>query len=203
MFIRIIDHMCPTLLLGLSGTLYTIAYLFRFKLTLDISDPVLAWLWLQLILLGTSQLAYLIGMVFRKERWISVLRKAVLCEYGSTNRNSVVQMLVLSGPLVAFVAHCVVQSLVVAPVTAVLVLVFLFCVKLPDAVDHFLLLMGKHSTNIWLVHMFFYLTLFDGFVFVAKYPLFIFVLMMALCLFVSWVIKQGTMIVSSCLKQIV
>ena len=47
------------------------------------------------------------------------------------------------------------------------------------------LLLGKHSTNIWLVHMFFYLVLFRGFAF----SVLILVLMLAVCFASSWVIE--------------
>ena len=43
--------------------------------------------------------------------------------------------------------------------------------------------------NIWLTHMFFYTVLFDGFVFSAKYPIPVFLLLLALSLTSSYVIK--------------
>lgn len=43
--------------------------------------------------------------------------------------------------------------------------------------------------NIWLVHMFFYTVLFDGFVFCAKYPIPILLLLLAVSLAPSYVIK--------------
>lgn len=49
------------------------------------------------------------------------------------------------------------------------------------------LFLGKHSTNIWLVHMFFYATLFPGLVQKAKYPLAILGFMLVLCITVSYV----------------
>ena len=49
--------------------------------------------------------------------------------------------------------------------------------------------MGEHSTNIWLTHMFFYTVLFDEFVFVVKYPLPIFCLLLLLSLASSYIIK--------------
>lgn len=52
----------------------------------------------------------------------------------------------------------------------------------------FFLFLGRHSTNIWLTHMFFYAYLFVGLVFYAKYPVLVFVFMMALCIGSSYVI---------------
>ena len=48
------------------------------------------------------------------------------------------------------------------------------------------LFMGKHSTNIWLTHMFFYATLFTGLVQKAKYPLAMLCFILALCIIASY-----------------
>ena len=48
---------------------------------------------------------------------------------------------------------------------------------------------GEHSTNIWLVHMFFYGSLFGGLAFRVKYPIPVFLLLLALSLAASYGIK--------------
>ncbi len=50
------------------------------------------------------------------------------------------------------------------------------------------LFLGKHSTNIWLTHMFFYVYLFVGLVQKAKYPVLMLLFMLALCIASSYVI---------------
>jgi fucose 4-O-acetylase-like acetyltransferase len=97
-------------------------------------------------------------------------------------------MVVLGLPTAAFLVHCVEQSLIVAPFTAAAVLSGLFLAKLPVWAKKCFLVLGKHSTNIWLVHMFFYHRLFPGFVFTAEYPVLILLLMLAICFVVSAVI---------------
>ena len=125
----------------------------------------------------------MIGMVSRKAQWASKLR--AICQ-----GKPICSVCLLLALLAAFVGHCVVQSLIVAPITAMAVLLCLFGIRLPVIVDRLLLFMGKHSTNIWLVHMFFYFTLFENFVFVAKYPLFVLALMIAVCILTSVLINQ-------------
>ena len=51
------------------------------------------------------------------------------------------------------------------------------------------LLLGRHSTNIWLVHMFFFSQLFPNLVFFAKFPVLVFVVMMVLCFAASMVVN--------------
>lgn len=120
-----------------------------------------------MVLLGISQLPYFAGMILRKYGGIGKLRKLFAC------KNFLRRTIVFVLPLAAFLGHCFVQSAFVAPFAAAAVLAGLFLAKLPEWVEKVFLLLGKHSTNIWLVHMFFYLSLFPGFVFAAKYPVLI------------------------------
>ena len=193
---RITQKLHPILLLLLSGSIYFVSYLYRFQFPITLSNAVLNWMWQQLILLGTSQFMYMVGMVTRKEQLVTKLR--VICQGKAIYSGCLLSIL-----LTAFVGHCVVQSLIVAPLTAMAVLICLFGMNMPDCVDRILLLMGKHSTNIWLVHMFFYFTLFENFAFVAKYPLTIFALMIAVCLLTSWLINQISRGIQLCAKKVV
>ena len=51
------------------------------------------------------------------------------------------------------------------------------------------LFLGDHSTNIWLTHMFFYAYIFEGLVVKACYPIPMFLMMLTLCCFTSYIIK--------------
>ena len=172
------------ILLATSFVVYFTAYLFRFKYIITLPNPVLQWFWQQTILLGTSQFAYLVGMVCRKYGMIGKLR-----EYLSTRavlRRSIVFLL----PMAAFVGHCVVQSTFVGPFTAAAAMAGLFLAPLPRWAQKSFLLLGKHSTNIWLVHMFFYSVLFQDLVFCVRYPIPILGMMLLLCFASSLVIDQ-------------
>ena len=172
-------------LLIISGGIYFVSYQFRFDWSREIPNAALNWCWQQMILFGTSQFPYLLGMAFRKNNWISKLRSYL------KDKKPLYQMgwiVVWTMPAVAFVGHCIVQSAFVAPFTAFAVMICLFVCRIPQWQEHVFLVLGKHSTNIWLVHMFFYLTMFEGLVFKAKYPIFILTYMMVLCIASSLVI---------------
>lgn len=170
------------ILLTISFVVYFVAYIFRFKYIFTFPEPVSLWLWNQVILLGTSQLGYFGGMVCRKYGVIGAMRE-YLKDWSVLRRG-----IVFGLPLAAFVGHCVIQSAFVAPFTAAAVLMGLFLAKLPGWAERAFLGLGRHSTNIWLVHMFFYLELFQGFAFSAKYPVLILGLMLAACFAASMVI---------------
>ena len=187
---RLIYKINPILIIVFSGVIYFLSYLFRFKFIISIENPILDWIWQQIILLGTSQIGYIIGVVCRKESCISKCR-----EFFKTT-SIFLKLTVAVSPFVTFFIHCIIQSLIIAPITAISVLLFLFIISMPKWLNAILLFMGEHSTNIWFIHMFFYLTLFDGFVFIAKYPIFVFLLMMSVCLVSSYLINKIYMIVS-------
>lgn len=87
------------------------------------------------------------------------------------------------------VAHGIVPPLFVAFITATVTIVLLCICPIPKWATDVLCYFGEHSTNIWLVHMFFYTVLFDGFVFCAKYPIPIFLLLLTLSLASSYGIR--------------
>lgn len=171
-------------LLAISAILYFVAYMFRFNYVITLPNPVLQWLWSQTVLLGTSQFGYFGGMVCRKYGVIGMLREYL------KSRTVLRRGIVFAIPAAAFAGHCVIHSAFVAPFTAAAVLTGLFLAKLPGWAERCFLLLGRHSTNIWLVHMFFYFVLFPGFAFSAKYPVLILALMLAVCFASSVVIDH-------------
>lgn len=61
--------------------------------------------------------------------------------------------------------------------------------RISEKVQKCFLFLGKHSTNIWLIHMFFYLCMFPGLVFSVKYPLFILLYLLGICIVISYAIN--------------
>lgn len=70
--------------------------------------------------------------------------------------------------------------------------------KINELFRRILLFIGKHSTNIWLVHMQFYMIFMKDFVFMTDTVLGCFVIVMALSIISSYVIKYILNMISSC-----
>ena len=87
------------------------------------------------------------------------------------------------------IGHGIFQSLIVAPFTGTVTIVLFNVVNKGKYINAVFNFFGNHSTNIWLTHMFFYSVLFKDFVFVAKYPILIFLLMMVITLCCSYIIN--------------
>ena len=178
------------LLAIMSGIVYFAAYQFRFNYAIDLNGSVLNWIWQQLILLGTSQFSFVVGMLFCKFDILSCIRK--------TLPDKLIKAAVWVVPGVLFLGHCLVQSLIIAPVTGILTLICFHLWEKPAPARKFFLYFGHHSTNIWLTHMFFYLMPFTNLVFVAREPVLIFAFMLALCLATSYIIGYTQVVLAGC-----
>lgn len=165
------------------GIIYIISYLVRFDFV-NFSDMrgVYKWVIRQGALLGTSVLPYEMGMLFYKNKIISKLRR----KSRNLSGEAVIALSTIAFGI-CIVTHSIEESLIIAPIYAVITVcvISLWNGKVIKFLNH----VGEHSTNIWLTHMFFYLVLFDGFIFIFKYPILIYIVMFALCLISSYLIN--------------
>mgnify|MGYP004651308291 CR=1 FL=1 len=176
---------CPAwLVILLTFAFYTVSYGIRFWGWGACDSVILSWIISHIGLLGTSYFPYAIGMLFCKKQVISLLRQRLTAI--NVRNIYIFTVLMFTGMIVV---HGMVQSLFVAVITATVTIILLCVCPLPKRLISLLCYLGEHSTNIWLVHMFFYTVLFDGFVFCAKYPILIFLLLLAVSLASSYVIK--------------
>ncbi len=176
---------CPVwLTLVLSFAFYTVGYGIRFWGWGECNSVLLSWIIMHIGLLGTSYFPYVIGMLFCKKRVISLLRQRLTALHA---RNIYIFTAVTFAGMI--VMHGIVPTLFVAFITATVTIILLCICPLPKWTTDLLCYFGEHSTNIWLVHMFFYGSLFDGIVFAAKYPLPVFIFLLLLSLAASYVIK--------------
>lgn len=166
------------LLLGFA--IYCGSYYIRFKL------PYTNWLLFKVGPTGMTIFEYLLGAVCYKMKLFTRL-------YDIWKKIPAFVRVVVSAILVIgmlFGRTLVVPSLFVAPVTAMIIITLFHFWKKPCWIENAFLFIGKHSTNIWLTHMFFYAVLFKNFVYAAKIPILIFVFMMAVTVIVSMAIKR-------------
>lgn len=175
---------CPAWLVIASAFMfYTIGYGIRFWGWGSCQSVVLSWFITHIGLLGTSYFTYAIGMLFCKKQVVAFLRQAIA---SAKLRNVCIYSLTAITFAGMIVVHGIIPTLFVAVITATVTIVLLCVCPLPTRLSALLRYFGKHSTNIWLVHMFFYSVLFKDFVFCAKYPIPVF---LPLSLVSSYVIQ--------------
>ena len=97
-------------------------------------------------------------------------------------------LLLLMTVLLFVGANAAHKALLMGPVAVAVFLLFNFWKK-SSFTQKIMLFLGNHSTNIWLVHMFFYAYLFVGLVEYAAWPIPMLLFMLALCIGTSYVIK--------------
>lgn len=83
----------------------------------------------------------------------------------------------------------IVPNIFAAPFSGFIIISLFVLIKKSKWLENFLLFVGDHSTNIWLTHMFFCSVLFTNFVYLAKYPIFIFLLTLLITITISILIK--------------
>lgn len=179
---KIIEKYNPILILVISFIIYFVCYVQRIKTVIVFDNVILNWGITQIALLGTSQLPYLVGGIFADKKIYSKIYERVNC---IKFKNVIAIALIV----LMIVLHGFVQTLFVAVFTGTAFIVLFNLTDKPKFLEDLLYYLSKHSTNMWLIHMFFYMIYFKEFVFAAKYPVFIFVWLVVLCLISSYVVK--------------
>ena len=87
------------------------------------------------------------------------------------------------------ILHGFVQTLFVAVFTGIAFIVLFNLIDKPKWLNEGLSYISKHSTNMWLTHMFFYMIYFKELVYAPKYPIFIFIWLVILCIITSYLIN--------------
>lgn len=167
------------IVLGIGFAVYCIAYYIRFKLGYS------NWILGKLGPFGMTAFEYVLGALAAKNK--------VFTRLGNMFKIvpkwiAYVAVIVIIG-LMLYARTKIVPSLFVAPISGFVIMTFFHFWSKPIFVKEFFLLVGKHSTNIWLTHMFFYMYLFKNLVYVARYPLLIYILMLAITIPLSMIIK--------------
>lgn len=170
----------PIVVLGIGVTIYCVAYYVRFNL--DDSN----WFLYKFGASGMTLFEYMLGaLALKYQVFTSIYR--IWEKIPETARRLLTAMLILG---MLYGRTKVVPSLFVAPVTGFVVMTLFHFWNKPQVVKKAFLLVGRHSTNIWLTHMFFYSVMFKNLVYIAKYPLLIFAFMLAITILLSMLLKM-------------
>lgn len=169
-------------IIGLSVIVYFAGYIQRIMVPVVTSSKVINYILSQAALFGTSQLPFVIGCIFADKKLYSKI-------YNLVNKSKLKNLLCISIIISMIIAHGFVQTLFVAAFTGIIFIVVFNLIDKPLWLDNLLSYLSKHSTNMWLVHMFFYMIFFKDLVYAPKYPILIFVWLVVLCLGASYLIN--------------
>ena len=104
--------------------------------------------------------------------------------------------------MLMIVVHGIVQTLFVAVFTGIVFICIFNLMNKPKWLNRLFNYLGEHSTNMWLIHMFFYMIYFKDFIYVAKYSFLIFLWLVILGLASSYIVNLIYKLYLSKIKKI-
>lgn len=120
--------------------------------------------------------------------------------FNRINKRALINAVLIIVGIVVFVGANIVGNSIISGGVGLIVFILFNVIEKPKFIKDFFLFLGEHSTNIWLVHAFFYLIIFKGLVYKAKYPILILLFMLLLCILTSYIVMFIQKIVDRCLK---
>lgn len=170
------------ILFVISGIIYFISFIADARGLFKFENNIVEEFRTTFLLFGTSQFSFVLGALFYKNRIFSKLIKR---EKNTTIKNivfllSIIILILLSG---------LTEQYIIRPLSGVLFLCLFYNLKISPYLKKALLLLGKHSTNIWLTHMLIYATFLPAVVFFSRIPIVVFIWLVILSLCVSMIIN--------------
>ncbi len=171
------------MVLGVTGVIYLLSYIQRIKGVLDLGENTPLIISVNaIVLLGTSLLPFIIGAIFVKDRFYSVFVQKVK----SYKHKNIIFSL---GILLLIIIHSLYESMIIAPITSISFICLFNLMNKNNVFKKILSFCGKHSTNIWLSHMFFYSTIFKEMTFAPRSAILIYIWLLILCIISSCLIN--------------
>ncbi|EOU1694829.1 acyltransferase family protein [Clostridium perfringens] len=179
---KIIIKYNPIVILILSFGIYFVAYIQRTMVPIVSHNEFINYLIRQSALFGTSLFPYIVGGVFSDKNIYSKL-SVMFNKLKLKNLKGILLITLM------IIAHGIVQTLFVAVFTGIGFVILFNLIEKPKWLDDTLCFLSKHSTNMWLTHMFFYMIYFKKLVFAPKYPILIFIWLVVLCVISSYCVN--------------
>lgn len=170
----------PVVVFCAGFALYCVAYYVRFKMGST------NWLLSRFGYTGMTLFEYMLGALAFQYHVIS--RIGSIWKIIPQTGRAAASVVLIVGMLYGHTK--IVPSLFIAPVTGFVVMLLFHFWDKPQFVKKAFLLVGHHSTNIWLTHMFFFSVMFKNLVYVAKYPVAVFALMLVITLTLSVALQK-------------
>lgn len=189
----IVQHRSQLVVLLICFLFYLPAFYFRIYKPDLFHSSVINWIQDQVCRYGTSLLPFVVGAVSLKQKWNSKITHF----FAGIKYSNLISIL---GILFLVIIHGIVPNFIIAPFLAI-PFIFLFVqMKLSDPFNKLFDFMAVHATNMWLIHMFFYMIYFKDFIYSPKYVLPIFLLLVLCCVLSSLVVNKINQLVLKTIK---
>ena len=180
---KLLDKINPYCYFLVLLCLYLISFYLRVYRPSNYSISVFNWFHTQATLYGCTLFQFMLGIFALRFNW-----NTRVADFLVFMKNK--ELLFVIGTILLIAVHSKVPNFIIAPFTALL-FVFLFVqLKLNSFFSKILDFFTPHATNIWLIHMFFYMIFFKSFIYSAYYVLPIFLLLVFCCIGSSIVVNK-------------
>lgn len=183
---RIVDKVNFKPILFLSLLFYFIAYVQRIKGVIIVENEILSWGIRQLALFGTSQFPFMVGGIFAKYNTYSWLYR----KSNEIKNKNVIGIIII---VAMIILHGFIETLFIAVFTGIIFICVFNLMDKPKWVEKPLIFIATYSTNLWLIHMFVYITYLRNLVYAPKYAIIIFpwfiAISLSLSIVVQWIYK--------------
>lgn len=178
----IVEKWHPVLIFILSFIFYTLTYIQRIKMPIHFDMAVPDWFVSQIALYGNCFLPFVIGALFIKYKIYPKF-------YAAVAKLRFYNVILLAAIILLIVFHGFVPTLYIAVFTGILFILFFNALDLPRFLNAILQFLSQHSTNFWLIHMFFYMIYFQTLIYAPQNPVLIFLWLVVWCLFASFTVN--------------
>ena len=162
--------------------IYIIGYFQRIKILLFFNNVFLDYFIKQFALYFNCLFPFLIGAIANKQLWFTSFSNYIL---KFRLRNYILLLVIIF----EIILHGIVPSLFLAVFTGVLFVFCFNCLETPNWLNFIFYFFSKHSLNIWLIHMFFYLIFFKDVVYYPKSPILIYLWLLILSVISSYFVN--------------
>lgn len=180
---KLLEKLNPYIFFVVLLIVYIIAFYFRIYKTDVFNHPVANWLYTQSALYFCTLFQFMVGAFALKYEWNNRISRAL------NNRLTISDLLggVIFIALIVF--HALIPNFIIAPFTAIIFIFTFLQMNISTTINRLLDFFAVHSTNMWLIHMFFCVIFFRNFVYSFKYVPIIFIVLVSMCVLSSYVIN--------------
>lgn len=170
------------LILAIATVGYLIAFYFRIYRPSTSGNGVFRWLHTELALFGTSFLPFITGAIALSLKWNTRITEVM-------SRLRFRNLYCFLGILFLVIVHAIIPNFIIAPFIGLPFIYLFLQVSWPRWVSAALDFLAPHATNMWLVHMFFYITYFPAFIFGFRYVPLIYIVLVTCSVLSSYIIN--------------
>lgn len=178
----IINKIHPLVYLGILLIIYLVAFYFRVYQTNLFSNSILNYLQTQTALYFCTLFQFMLGAFVLKWNISGKIQNKL----NNLKFKNLIGFFLIAGLIIM---HGIIPNFIVAPFTGLFFILIYSQLDLPNYVNKSLDFLTPHATNMWLIHMFFYMIYFPEFIYSFKYPLVIYSVLVILCILSSSIVN--------------